>query len=329
VPRPNYTLRRMTVALVVLVVAGTVAWLVHLAVASPPARSAGPPTTHRPTSTHGPSGATPTTAARSSAERGLAVTWSELPLVDTSRQLVRGGAVLAPSRSLPTWVWTPTAAGRYPLVVFAHGYGRTPLQYERFCSQLASAGYVVAAPSFPLEDPTRGYGLDRSDLADEAGDVSFVITSLESGATAGRLTPGAVAVVGHSDGADVALEVGYEQGTSDHRVGVVVADAPDPVTAPLSGSDPPLLLVQGTADTVVPYSASQTVFTQLPGPTWYVSLLGADHLPPIQGGTAWTPVLGDAVADFLDATVAGRGPGTSGLSAELAASPLARLATKG
>ena len=127
----------------------------------------------------------------------------------------------------------------------------------------------------------------------------------------------------------MALEVGYEQGTVDHRVRAVVAIAPDPIAAPLAPSTAPLLLVQGTADSVVPYTASQTVFGQLAGPTWYVSLLGADHLPPIAGGTPWTPVLDASVAEFLDATVAHRGPGTAALAGELGTSPLVRLATRG
>jgi dienelactone hydrolase len=261
--------------------------------------------------------------------RSLAVTRTEQQLADTGRPLVRDGVVLAPDRQLPTYIWTPDPPGRYPLVVFVHGYDRSPLQYERFCSVLASSGYVVAAPSFPLEDPTRGFGLDRSDLANEAVDVSSVITSMEAGAATNRVQPSRIAVVGHSDGADVALEVGFEQGTVDPRVQADVAIAPDPITAPLAPSSAPLLLVQGTADSVVPYASSQSVFDQLPGPTYYVSLLGADHLPPIAGGTPWTPVLDGAVADFLDATVAHRGPGRAALAGQLGASPLVRLATRG
>jgi dienelactone hydrolase len=253
---------------------------------------------------------------------------TEQQLADTGRPLVGDGVVLAPVRALPTYVWTPIAPGRYPLVVFVHGYDRGPLDYRRFCSTLASSGYVVAAPSFPLEDPSRGFGLDRSDLPNEAADVSSVITSMESQAATDRLEPSRTGVVGHSDGADVALEIGYEQGTVDRRVQAVAAIAPDPVTSPLAPSTAPLLLVQGTADSVVPYAASQSVFAQLPGPTYYVSLLGADHLPPIAGGTAWTPVLDAAVAEFLDATVADRGAGAGALVGQLGSSPLVRLATR-
>ncbi|HVC67178.1 MAG TPA: hypothetical protein VND44_06245 [Acidimicrobiales bacterium] len=260
--------------------------------------------------------------------RGLAVTRSEVDLVDTGRPVVSGGATLADERALPTELWSPTGPGPFPLVLFVHGYDTGPLDYARFCSALASSGYVVAAPSFPLEDPARGFPLDRTHLADEAGDVSFVVGSLEQRAAVLDLVPGAVAVVGHSDGADVALLVGYGPGTVDARVGAVVADAPDPMPSGATPSRVPLLLVQGTADAVVPYSASQTVFAQVDAPVVYLSLVGAGHRAPIAGGTPWTPVLDAAVARFLDATVGHRGPGPGTLATQLADPPLATVRSK-
>ena len=259
--------------------------------------------------------------------RGLAVSMRELLLVDTSRPVVGDGHILARQRSLPTYVWTPAGAGPYPLVVFVHGFDVGPLTYQRFCSTLASSGYVVAAPSFPQEDPSSGFALERGELPEEATDVSFVIGALEQGPEGKDLDGAQIAVVGHSDGADVALMVGYQQGTVDPRVRAIVADAPDPMTGVVVPSSAPLLLVQGTADSVVPYADSRIVFDQVSAPKYYVSLIGADHLPPIEGGTVWTPVLDNAVADFLDATVVGRGPGLPALAGELGASSLVRLET--
>jgi fermentation-respiration switch protein FrsA (DUF1100 family) len=219
----------------------------------------------------------------------------------------------------------PARRGRYPLVVFVHGYNVGPSTYTRFLSTLASSGYVVAAPSFPLEDPSRGNGLDRGDLPNEATDVSFVITTLLQGPLAREIDGASVAVVGHSDGADVSLMDGYQQGLVDPRVHAIVSDAPDPMTGVIIPSAVPLLLMQGSADSVVPYASSQAVFQQVQAPRYYLTLVGADHLPPIQGGTPWTPVLDTSVADFLDATIAGRGPGVALLPAELGALPLSHL----
>ena len=284
------------------------------------------------TPTGAPATTPPTTATRPAPTdpplRGLAVTQSEVDLVDTTRPVVSGGETLADQRALPTQVWSPGGPGPFPLVVFVHGYDTGPLEYARFCSTLASSGYVVAAPSFPLEDPARGFPLDRTHLADEAGDVSFVITSLEQRAGALALAPGAVAVVGHSDGADVALLVGYGPGTVDGRVRAVVAAAPDPLPSGAATSTVPLLLVQGTDDSVVPYTSSQTVFAQVDTPVVYLTLIGADHLPPIAGGTPWTPVLDTAVARFLDATVAHRGSATGALAAQVADPPLATVQSR-
>ncbi len=258
------------------------------------------------------------------------MTTDTFTFVDSSRPVVSGGQELATERSLPTYVWLPQREGAYPLVVFASGFDQTPENYAGFCSALASSGYVVAAPSFPLADPTRGFPLDRSDLPNEAGDVSFVLTSLLHSPLASHVEPGRYAVVGHSDGADVALMVGYEAQTADPRFKAVVADAPDPIESPVVSSQAPLLLVQGTADEVVPYSSSQEVFSQLSAvPRYYLSLIGADHLSPIQGPSAWTSTLQASVADFLDATVAGRGPGPAALPQQLGSLPLSTLETGG
>ncbi len=319
---PGPRLRRRPVARTALAVAAA------MAVAGLALAACGGPAATGPDPAGGRGQPTTTTIPpRPPAERGLAVTTSQVEFVDSTRQVVLNGTVLAPVRALPTTLWIPAGTGRVPLVVFASGFDVGPPTYARFCATLASAGYLVAAPAFPLEDPALGFPLSRTDLPDEATDVSFVITQLLEGSLAGRIAPGEVAVVGHSDGADVALMTAYEAGHVDARVQAVVAMAPDPITDTVVPSTVPLLLIQGTADNVVPYSASAAVFAQVEAPRYRLSLIGAGHLPPIVGGTAWTPVLDSAVADFLDAVLAGRGPGVTALAEELGASPLAQLQT--
>jgi fermentation-respiration switch protein FrsA (DUF1100 family) len=123
--------------------------------------------------------------------------------------------------------------------------------------------------------------------------------------------------------------VGYQVGKVDSRVGAIVAIAPDAMQGAVAPPpDAPLLLVQGNADTVVPYANSQTVFAQVPARRYYLTLLGADHLPPIAGESPWTPVVDKAVADFLDATIAGRLPRRS-LTSRLDASPLVQFEASG
>ena len=85
------------------------------------------------------------------------------------------GASLAP---LTTVVRYPATRGPHPLIVFAHGFALTPATYSRLLRAWTQAGYVVAAPVFPLEDANAPGGPTESDLVNEPRDVSFVVTRL-------------------------------------------------------------------------------------------------------------------------------------------------------
>ena len=232
------------------------------------------------------------------------VATTTVTIVDSTRPVQSGGATLADHRELPTTVWAPTGTGRYPLIVFAHGYDAGPLDHARFCEQLAASGFVVAAPSFPLADPSRGFGLDREDISQEALDIVLIAHQMRVGVLSARITSGPVGVVGHSDGADAALLVAERPTIVDPLIGAVVAIAPDAIVGPLTDVAPPLLLIHGTADEVVPYSRSTQVFASISGARWFLTLDGGDHQTPILGGSPWTPVLDASVTDFLRAALA-------------------------
>lgn len=235
---------------------------------------------------------------------GLPIEIQQLDVVDESRPLQSNGVTLSPSRSLPTEIVRPISTARvYPLMIFIHGYDTSPSTFQRFLSILASDGYVVAAPSFPLEDPARQNGLNRADLPNEAIDVSFVVTSILNSPFAKYIAPHELGVVGHSDGADVALEVGYQQGLADPRVDAVVASAPDPISSPATNGGPPLLLIHGSEDPIVDPSSSIHVMNALRAQVWSVTLEGADHTSAILGPSQWTYSFDQAVSDFLSATL--------------------------
>ncbi|MGI8491752.1 MAG: chlorophyllase/cutinase-like alpha/beta fold protein, partial [Acidimicrobiales bacterium] len=128
-----------------------------------------------------------------------------LRLVDDSRPTVSGGRQVAASRTLTTLVWRPAVAGRWPLVVFAHGFQVGPTPYLALLSSWAAAGFVVAAPEFPLTDATvAGANLDESDIDNQPADVRFVISRLVGSGSPlpGVIDPSEVALAGHSDGAE-------------------------------------------------------------------------------------------------------------------------------
>lgn len=271
----------------------------------PPTTVAPPPPT---TTTAAPSGAPP---------RPYQIATTSLDLTDTSRN-----AGSRPGRHLPTIVFYPTAGTNlsaespgapglfhsWPLVVFAHGYNVTPLTYHDLLHHLAQAGFVVAAPSFPLE--TQGGPLDENDLQNEPADIRFVITQMlgassGSGLLGGMVDGRHIAVVGHSDGGEAALGVAFLPGESDNRIGPVVAMAAQAI---LNGDKlspaptrHPLLVVHGTADTIVPPAKGDQVFATAPTPKAYLRLFGAGHLPPVADNNQWRPVVEATIVDWLDA----------------------------
>jgi hypothetical protein len=178
------------------------------------------------------------------------------------------------------------APGRFPLVIFGHGFAVTPYPYRKLLRSWASAGFIVAAPVFPLENANAPGGPNESDLIHQPRDMSFVITQmLRNPLFNSSIAPGEVAVSGQSDGAMTALATAYDSAYRDSRVraAVVLSGAELPYgafTFPAPGSSPPLLASQGTADTInLPFYTYQ-FFNQAPRPKFLLQLVGAHHLPP-------------------------------------------------
>jgi predicted dienelactone hydrolase len=191
------------------------------------------------------------------------------------------------------------AAGPFPLIIFGHGFDVTPKLYRRLLRSWARAGFIVAAPVFPLENADAPGGPDESDLTNQPADMRFVISGLlaASSASAGPLSglvdPASIAVTGQSDGGDTALAVAYDGRFRDPRVRAAVilsgAEIPAMGSFTFEPGSPPLLATQGTADTVNPPALTTTFFHSAQRPKYMLSLLGAEHLPPY---SAQQPQLG-------------------------------------
>jgi dienelactone hydrolase len=198
----------------------------------------------------------------------------------------------------------PRAPGRFPLIVFGHGFAVTPAIYGRLLTAWARAGYVVAAPLFPLENATAPGGPNEADIVNQPADVSFVITEmLRSSSFHRRLNPRAIGVTGQSDGGNTALAVGYSA-HRDRRVraAAILSGGEVPRVADLAfaAGEPPLLATQGTADTINPPSFTRAFFDPAPRPKYRLDLLGAGHLPPYTGVAPWAQVTERTTTAFFD-----------------------------
>lgn len=212
-----------------------------------------------------------------------------LHLVDRSRQIRLPGGRRVP-RPVTTELWyPPPGTGPWPLLVFAHGFASTPSTYARLLSAWAAAGYLVAAPIFPLGNAYAPGGPDESDIVNQPADLSFVITRLlRADATPGDpldglIDPAEIAVAGQSDGAITAFAAAYERHWQDPRIraALVLSGAElGGSRQPLAHQMPPLLAVQGTSDHINNPRNTLLLFDAVRAPKTLLLLRGAGHLAP-------------------------------------------------
>jgi dienelactone hydrolase len=261
--------------------------------------------------------------------------------VDTTRDTPAWGPdPEIPSRTLVTLVLYPavgppsaapvandppeTSRGPYPLIVFSHGLGSTPLAYLHLLSAWAAAGFVVAAPRFPLSSSETPGGADAGDVVNQPADVRFVINAVlgdsaaSTGPLAGLVDPQEIGAAGHSNGAITTLGLVADTCCQDPQVKAAVVMAGTTEGFPGGHYDlthaPPLLLVHDTTDGLVPYRSAVIVYDHSRGPKGLLTIRGSTS-PSLSGGSAHTAAAGIAgpaapavrrtTIDFFDAYLRG------------------------
>jgi predicted dienelactone hydrolase len=276
-----------------------------------------------PTPPREPQVTVPTHAGTPRPHPPFAVGLRTLRLVDHSRRVrqadgrvvartlvteVRYPALGAPSRADARGAPAARTAGPFPLVVFGHGFGLLPSTYTLLLRAWARAGFVVAAPAFPLERRTAPGGPVESDIVNQPGDVRFLISALlrddaaARGPLHGLLDPQEIAVGGHSDGASTASAVAYDQRERDPRVraALLFSGATIDGASRTRRGTPPLLAVQGTADSVHPPAGTYAAFAAAHRPKYLLRLLGAGHEDPYTTQLPQRRVVERVAVAFLD-----------------------------
>ncbi|HWF34814.1 MAG TPA: hypothetical protein VG295_05570 [Solirubrobacteraceae bacterium] len=226
------------------------------------------------------------------------------PVLTVIRYPAAGDPSQVDVRSAP-----PATSGPFPLIVFGHGYNVTPAIYSSLLQAWARAGYVVAAPVFPLTNKNAPGGANESDIVNQPRDMSFVITrmvaasALTHGILSRLIDPHAIAVAGQSDGGETALATAYDSYYLDRRVDAAVI---------LSGAElpgagfyfpkrsPPLLATQGTADVINLPGNTYAFFHAAPAPKFLLRLLKAPHLGPYTDEQPQLAVVERESVAFLD-----------------------------
>ncbi|NES15848.1 MULTISPECIES: chlorophyllase [unclassified Micromonospora] len=253
-------------------------------------------------------------------------------------KLNRGG-----DRPLPVTLWYPArgaaggepersaaaATGRFPVVMFSHGLGARPTDYQLLLSRWAAAGFVVAAPTFPHT----GAGGDGNplDVLNQPADVSYALTevlTLDGRAgdpLRGHLDPDRVAAAGHSAGG--VTTIGLFTAGRDERLdaGIVFAGTALGVGTGFAGAAAPQLFVHGEADEVVSYAAGKAVYDAVPWPKAMLSLPRGDHGRALLSDGKALRVVADTTVEFLRWTLYGDAAAKKRLPADAARGGLATL----
>lgn len=244
--------------------------------------------------------------------------------VDTSRPTSPNGTYPgAATRTLPTLLLYPAAgdangpivanakpvrrSGGFPLVVFSHGFTASGPAYQHLLLQrFVRAGYVVAAPTFPLSSGGAPGGPRLTDYVNQPADVSFVLTQVlglqrRDPTLRKTIDRHDIGVAGHSLGAITTLGLARNSCCQDPRIDAAVAfsgiQLPFPGGSFATTSGPPLMLVHGDKDGTVPFAGSAGAYAQAPAPKVLLTLLGGPHTPFF---TPWIDPLTTSVTDFLD-----------------------------
>lgn len=257
--------------------------------------------------------------------------------VDTSRPTAAGSETPAhPDRTIVTRIAHPTSGGPYPLIVLSHGATGHPDEYADTVPRWAADGFVVASPAFPLTNREVPRALANvGDVANQPADVSFVVDEVlaanddPASPLHGVVDPGAIGVVGHSLGGATTWAVSFDSARRDERIDSTVIFAG--LTMPMPGgeleldSGLPLLVMHGDEDDVA-LDWDLDAYEQAVSPKWFVTLLGATHVPAFtDADSPHDELVTRTVLDFWHGTLDGDAAALERVTADATDPALSRV----
>jgi pimeloyl-ACP methyl ester carboxylesterase len=220
----------------------------------------------------------------------LKVSHQSITWVDTSRPTPANRDFKGrDSRELNGRIWFPTdkEGAPYPLVIYSHGYMSQYKEGEYILEFLASHGYVAVSVDFPLSNGSSPGGAVISDIANQPGDISFLIdqmlarTKQADNLLFGRVDGDRVAVLGLSLGGLTTELAAFDPQRKDPRIRAAISMAgPSQFLTPefFEGSSTPFMYIGGTADAIVPYPQNALPILKKYKNSILVTLESASHV---------------------------------------------------
>jgi dienelactone hydrolase len=205
--------------------------------------------------------------------------------VDTSRTTESAnGQGNAPTRTLVTVIHYPQSDGPFPLIVLAHGQTGHPNKFSQLTTAWASAGFVVAAPVFPLTNNQITFETD-GDYANQPADVSFVINQMlarsseKTGPLTRRVDKKHIGVAGLSLGGATVYGIAFNRCCRDQRIdaALVMAGILLPYDGAYEFPSVPLLIINGNGD-----SRGRDPYGMASPPKYLMTLERPTHSPPFE-----------------------------------------------
>lgn len=219
----------------------------------------------------------------------------------------QGKCTRKPTRKLLTEVWYPAqnpssyedrnaapavSEKGFPLILFAHGLGSTRIETKYLGMHLASHGYIVAAPDFPLSNAETPCGISSDDVAGQVSDIIHLSSSFgriltKSGGSVGKklaagLDSSRVGLAGYSLGGTTVVMAG-EIDVSVKAV-ATLAPAACPLYLPNAPQQKkpalkmPSLIVHGSVDGVLPIERNtKPLFKASAKPKYLVTIQNGTH----------------------------------------------------
>lgn len=189
-------------------------------------------------------------------------------LADPSRLIPDPAAPNGESvRSMPVRLWYPQSDEHtpQPLLIYSHGFMSTGDGLAYVADVLASQGYVVAAPDFPITGRSRGEEANSHDVVNQPRDVALLLDALlarsadESDVLYNSIDSERIAAIGYSLGALNTLLLGFHPSLQEPRIKAVISLAgPTEVFTRkfLTTRAIPLMAIAATEDQFVGYESN-------------------------------------------------------------------------
>jgi dienelactone hydrolase len=259
-----------------------------------------------------------------------------LDLVDPSRPTPAGAGLPASDhRELTTEVYLPAGTGPFPFIAFSHGLAGHPRKFTELFEVWAEAGYAIAAPAFPLSNDEVPGEPTFADLAEQPGDISFVIDQVLAAnedpddPLYGTVDPEHIGVAGLSLGGATTYGVAFNDCCCDDRP--IAAMILDGARLAVGGefqmdSGLPLLIMHADEDYALPYSEAVDAYADAAAPKWFVTIHETVHAEPYEN----TPdpadaMVGEVTTAFWDLWLKGDGSAEQRLVDAVAPTSLASL----